>query len=393
MDFGVARTSVQDHLSNVGTVRGKPSYMAPEQVTGNKLTAQTDVFALGIVMYETACLRRLFGRGEPTKSMAAVVKHEPRPLESIIPGFPKALDEIISQALEKKPENRQQDAGELFRQLSDVLRTLPEVSTIDRDLSRIVEESFGPNAFDIDTKISEFARAEEPLPPTAEETRSDRSPISSPVQDEEDPQGAAFYEALATNVFWPGAPDTGPGLSPPETYSAAFQEQGAAPLSQNRGKLSIVLLLAAFILSFALVVGVQRRQQSPKAVTTSETKKPFPLKAKTVNKATVTPNGIQQVATPKPAIKAEPQAKQNPAKPKKKKITTRTEEIREGAGKQTKKKKRATKNEVYALIKKLQAKDPEKAAQYQTTLIETGNNQKRLESLRSRVVKALRNSD
>ena len=53
MDLGVARTNVKDHLSQAGTVRGKPSYMAPEQVVGGTL-ARTDVFALGTVMYEMA---------------------------------------------------------------------------------------------------------------------------------------------------------------------------------------------------------------------------------------------------------------------------------------------------------------------------------------------------
>jgi serine/threonine protein kinase len=84
----VARTTIQSHESHVGTVRGKPSYMAPEQVVGGEIDARTDLFALGIVLYESASLKRLFGRSNPVKSMDAVMKHEPKPLLEMMPGLP-----------------------------------------------------------------------------------------------------------------------------------------------------------------------------------------------------------------------------------------------------------------------------------------------------------------
>ncbi len=124
-DFGVARTTVQDHESRVGTVRGKPSYMAPEQVQGLAIDGRTDIFALGIVLYEAACVKRLFGRSNPIKSMEAVVNYEPKPLPTLVPDFPEPLWRVIARCLEKDPARRYASAGELSRALAEVRARLP----------------------------------------------------------------------------------------------------------------------------------------------------------------------------------------------------------------------------------------------------------------------------
>lgn len=154
-DFGVARTAVQDHLSRVGTVRGKPSYMAPEQVNGGEIDGRTDVFALGTVLYETACVKRLFGRGKPLQSMQAVLTHEPQPLTERVPGFPKELADIIHKALEKKPEDRFQSASEMVQALADCSRKLPGASTVQRDLADLIAKLFPTGSFDVEGKARE----------------------------------------------------------------------------------------------------------------------------------------------------------------------------------------------------------------------------------------------
>lgn len=154
-DFGVARTAVQDHLSRVGTVRGKPSYMAPEQVNGGEIDGRTDVFALGTVLYETACVKRLFGRGKPLQSMQAVLTHEPQPLTEKVPGFPKGLADVIHKALQKKPEDRYQSASEMVQALADCSRKLPGSSTVQRDLADLIAELFPDGSFDVEGKARE----------------------------------------------------------------------------------------------------------------------------------------------------------------------------------------------------------------------------------------------
>jgi serine/threonine protein kinase len=152
-DFGVARTAIQDHESRVGTVRGKPSYMAPEQVMGEHIDARTDLFALGTVLHETASLRRLFGRSSPLKSMDAVLHHAPPRLTDTVPGFPEALAEVIHRALEKDPKQRFQSAAEMLKALMTTSRALG--GTGDRSLVELIDKNFEAGTFSIDAKVEE----------------------------------------------------------------------------------------------------------------------------------------------------------------------------------------------------------------------------------------------
>jgi serine/threonine-protein kinase len=95
IDLGVARA-----IGEAGAVRGTHAYMAPEQVKGEAWTRATDVFALGIVLWELIAGQRLFHRGPPWLTMAAVV-------EAGVPPLPDAtLDAIVQQALAKDPAAR-----------------------------------------------------------------------------------------------------------------------------------------------------------------------------------------------------------------------------------------------------------------------------------------------
>lgn len=106
IDLGVARKSGQ-----AGTVRGTHAYMAPEQVQGGAWTPATDVFALGVVLWELLADQRLFHRGPPWLSMAAVVEDPvPRLADA-------ALDAIAQAALVKDPAHRVGSASELAQRL------------------------------------------------------------------------------------------------------------------------------------------------------------------------------------------------------------------------------------------------------------------------------------
>lgn len=106
IDLGIAR-----EIGAAGAVRGTHAYMAPEQVRGEPWTCATDVFALGVVLWELAAGARLFHRGPPWLSMAAVVE-APVPLL----GEP-ALDAIAQAALAKDPARRIATAAELAARL------------------------------------------------------------------------------------------------------------------------------------------------------------------------------------------------------------------------------------------------------------------------------------
>jgi serine/threonine-protein kinase len=107
IDLGVAR-----RIGEGGTVRGTHAYMAPEQVRGEAWTPATDVFALGVVVWELLAGERLFHRGPPWLSMAAVIEAAPPPLAD--PG----LDAIVQQALAKEPARRTMTARALADRLA-----------------------------------------------------------------------------------------------------------------------------------------------------------------------------------------------------------------------------------------------------------------------------------
>ncbi len=106
VDLGIARRA-----GTGGPVRGTHAYMAPEQVRGAAWTPATDVFALGVVLWELCAGARLFHRGPSWLSQAAVVEVEPPPLQD------PALDEIAQAALAKDPARRIATAAELAARL------------------------------------------------------------------------------------------------------------------------------------------------------------------------------------------------------------------------------------------------------------------------------------
>lgn len=102
IDLGVARRA-----GVAGPVRGSAAYMAPEQVRGEAWTPATDIFALGVVLWELAAGARLFHRGPPWLTQAAVIEVEPPALDD------PALDAIARAALAKDPGRRMTSAAEL----------------------------------------------------------------------------------------------------------------------------------------------------------------------------------------------------------------------------------------------------------------------------------------
>jgi serine/threonine protein kinase len=119
VDFGIAKAATQV-ADDIGTVVGKLSYMAPEQVRGELVSARSDLFALGVVLYEITVGRRLF-KG-PRQQVVDKICNQPIPPPTLVrPDFPPDLEQIVMRLLEKKPENRYPDGAELQSDLDGFL--------------------------------------------------------------------------------------------------------------------------------------------------------------------------------------------------------------------------------------------------------------------------------
>jgi tetratricopeptide (TPR) repeat protein len=112
----------EEAVSIVGLITGTPSYMSPEQIRGDDLDTRTDLFALGLLLYEMATGRQAFSGNTGGAIIEAVLSRAPEPARGINPEIPPELEEIIKRALEKDPNKRWQSAAEIRGVLQQLKR-------------------------------------------------------------------------------------------------------------------------------------------------------------------------------------------------------------------------------------------------------------------------------
>ncbi|WP_338867014.1 protein kinase domain-containing protein [Myxococcus stipitatus] len=127
VDFGIAKAADQATVTRSGVLKGKYSYMSPEQAAGQRVDCRADIFALGVVLYELLTSTRLFKRGSDIQTLAAVAECKVLPPSQVSPRVPQDLDAIVLKALAKDPADRYQEAVHLQLALEEWLseRRLP----------------------------------------------------------------------------------------------------------------------------------------------------------------------------------------------------------------------------------------------------------------------------
>jgi serine/threonine protein kinase len=141
VDFGIAKAATKASNTDRGALRGKLLYMSPEQAWGRPIDRRSDVFSLGIVLYEMLTETKPFvGAGTEVSILELVRQCVITPAREINPRVPEPLDRVIMKALAREPDERYQDAGQMQRGLERFLRERPPVSA--RDLARFLELLF-----------------------------------------------------------------------------------------------------------------------------------------------------------------------------------------------------------------------------------------------------------
>ena len=155
LDFGIAKLvpkgaaradadfagELPGSTSIVGIISGTPSYMSPEQVRGDNLDARTDIFSLGLLLYEMATGRQAFSGDTGGKIIEAVLTRSPVPTRSINPDIPPRLEEIINKALHKDIEQRYQHAADIRTDLQQLQRDTDSGTVSDWRAAKVDAES------------------------------------------------------------------------------------------------------------------------------------------------------------------------------------------------------------------------------------------------------------
>ena len=142
LDFGIAKAADRSTKTEAGQVKGKFEYMSPEQCSSKPLDRRSDVFALGIVLYELTTGRRLFKRESELATLKAICEQPVTPPSEVVPGYPPCLQEICMRALARRAADRYPTAAEMRRDLLGALRELGAEAMPEEALARLMRRVF-----------------------------------------------------------------------------------------------------------------------------------------------------------------------------------------------------------------------------------------------------------
>jgi len=280
IDFGVARASLRLSTTRSGHLKGKLSYMAPEQARGEIVDRRADVFAVGVILWELLTFRRLF-RGEGEAETLNRLLYVPIPnVREADPQVPAALERVTMKALARDPRDRWSSAWEFADALESAARQIKALGTT-RDVATCLTSVMGMELETQRTSVRQWlARSEPGL------RRSSGPPPPVRVSNSAPPSTSSVSSAVIPN----------PAVSSPS--SAPIMRAGAEPEPDRQRRTAVWLgALLAVTLFAGVAVWAKLRPRPVTAVAPpvpAEVAAPAPIDS--VAKADPSP----QVTTPEP---------------------------------------------------------------------------------------------
>lgn len=143
-DFGISKARSEPSLTQAGVVKGKLAYLSPEQALGESINQQADIYALGLVFYETLTGKRVYKFSSDIEAIRTIPKKDIDPLIKSMPDLPEEVNRIVMKCLEKDKDSRYQDVSALY---TDLLACKKELKfTFDTaDLADFMSKRFKKN--------------------------------------------------------------------------------------------------------------------------------------------------------------------------------------------------------------------------------------------------------
>jgi len=305
MDFGIARTEDETSLLTApGSTLGSINYMSPEQVKGEKTDERSDLYSLGISLYELVTASRPFVGDTSYAMMAAHVNQPPRPPIELQPDMPPGLNQIILTSIAKSPADRFQTADAFRHAVKGVLRELQESKTI-------VQASYDENATGLRTPLPQARTGpitrpkpaiNTPVPlasriAAAAQVTAGRTPVPAPPTPV--PLAPAPAAAASSTVYVAPAPAY---VAPAPAYVAPVP---AAQPASHRGlyvALGAVAVLIVLIAAGLYIPKIRKASAAGESTVATERQAPPPSQPQpTASQPSAQPAETKAVETAPPA--------------------------------------------------------------------------------------------
>ncbi|MEM9193996.1 MAG: serine/threonine-protein kinase [Myxococcota bacterium] len=259
-DFGIAKATSTAAATKTGSIKGKIPYMAPEQAEGKRVDRRTDLFALGVVMYEMLAGRRPFDGPTDTATLLNISKGQFTPLHVVAPEAPEPLRQVVEQLLSRDPEARFQDAASVVDAIVDFVPP----PTTRRKLGALVRELRVDAQQQRMIGHAETEHAEPPPPESAEwGAAPEVAPrISDMVARATPPPGSERVPAPAPATDRTSTPVASPAVPAEETAETLAYERdappfvAAAPAAPPKSRSAILLIALGGAAALLLGLGV-----------------------------------------------------------------------------------------------------------------------------------------
>ncbi len=263
VDFGIAKAALSSTETEVGVLKGKVAYMSPEQAMGSRIDARSDLFPMGIVLWELVTGQRLM-TGDNAANTLHRLMNEPIPLLSrVVPGTDSGLERIVARALEKEPARRFQSAAEMREALESWLSNQRRPMR-QEDVGQVMMHLFSNVREEVQRQIQRHMAAITAATNTAELQALNAEALQRIERSSQNISGQLLRLGVASGSGSGVVPSY--GLGHPSQYPSigSGSSMAAPPPPKTSNTMLIVVAIGCFLIAAALIVVIGLRDRRAK---------------------------------------------------------------------------------------------------------------------------------